>query len=140
MNFKKKFELTQYARWMVFLGYREDYKELIAASDLFLNPPRQGSGTGAMWSAMAGVPVITLDDCDVESESGKEFVCGTVDEMPGLVMRYLMDKTFYKRQSRLIKERAEKERSVDSIGNIRKFCESVKEITLLKEEEARHEG
>ena len=137
---QRKMENTDYKSQTIFFGFRRDYSEVIAAADLFLNPPRQGSGTGATWASMAGVPVITLDDCDVESEAGKEFVCETVEEMPSLVWKYFTDNAFYERQSSLIMEKAQKNRNIDSLENFQGFCRQIQDFTMAMEKGAAHEG
>lgn len=128
---------SSYEQQMYFLGYREDFREAIGIGDIFLNPPRQGGGTGAAFAGILGIPVITLDHCDVESTTGKEFVCGSVEEMPSLVYRYFTDSEFYESRKELLQNRIRGYLEVDSVENFRKLCELVEQITLEKEEAER---
>lgn len=131
---QEKMKENPYKKQMLFLGYRGDFQEVIAMGDLFLNPPRQGGGTGALCAALAGIPVVTLNDCDVESTVGKSFVCPSMEEMPDLVSRYITDREFYRKRKKEIRENVEKELAVDSVGNFKKLCALVKEVTLCMEE------
>ena len=122
-----------YGERIVFTGVRRDFKETISIGDVFLNPPRQGGGTGAVFAGEMGIPVITLDHCDVESFVGQDFVCESVDKMPDLLDRYFMDHEFYEKQKERIKNRMCKHEEIDSIGNFGKLCELVKKVAIEKE-------
>jgi len=118
-----------------FLGYREDFQDVISAGDLFLNPPRQGGGTGAAYAGVEGIPVVTLDHCDVAATAGEEFICQSIEEMPSLAWKYYSDKAFYQKQKEIIKNNIKKILAVDSIGNFEKLCNYIEQITLEKEKE-----
>lgn len=127
---------SRYMKRIVFTGNRGDFRETIAVGDLFLNPPRQGGGTGAFLAGELGIPVVTLDHCDVESIAGKDFVCSSVEEMPSLVYRYFTDYEFYKKQSERIMKNIGRQKEIDSVGNFGKLCELVKLIEEEKESRA----
>lgn len=123
---------------MYFLGEQEYFREALAMADVFLNPPRSGGGTGGFYAILENVPVITLDHCDVESLTGEEFVCGSVEEMPALVERYFTDSDFMELQKENCRRRSREKKEVDSLGNFQKLCDLVKTYTL--EKEAEYEG
>ncbi len=118
-----------------FLGFRADFQDVISAGDLFLNPPRQGGGTGAAYAGVEGIPVVTLDHCDVAATAGEEFICQSIEEMPSLVWKYYSDKEFYQKQKEIIKNRIQKLLETDGLENFRKLCDFIQQITLEKEKE-----
>lgn len=89
----------------IYLGYQKDLVDVLAIMDLFINPKRKGAGGGASRALSVGVPVITLDFCDVANATGKEYICNDYKEMLQLVDRYCHDEEFYKKQSELAKSR-----------------------------------
>ena len=123
----------RYMERIFFLGNSEHFKETIAIGDVFLNPPRQGGGTGGLFAIMEQVPVITLDHCDVEASSGKEFVCSSIEEMPQLVERYYLDHDFMEKQKQNCLINAKRLLEVDNVENFRKLCEKIEEWTLRRE-------
>ncbi len=116
-----------------FLGMQEQFRKAIAVGDVFLNPPRQGGGTGALFAIMEEVPVITLDDCDVEANAGEEFVCQSMEEMPALVYRYFSDSDFMEKQKENCRKHASAKEEVNSEENFGKLNDVVKEYTVKQE-------
>lgn len=110
-----------------FLGIVDDFLETIAIGDIFLNPPRQGGGTGGLYAMRSQVPVITLDQCDVEAVSGKEFVCDSLDDMVGMVEKYYTDSEFMNKQKEICKISSEQWFNADSIGNFKKMIDIIHE-------------
>lgn len=127
-NLKQTVAESRYMKRIFFTGSREDFRETIAVGDVFLNPPRQGGGTGGFFAGELGIPIITLDHCDVESIAGKEFVCESVEEMPSLVYRYFTDHEFYEKQKECIMKNVSRQLEVDSVGNFGRLCELVKAV------------
>lgn len=84
---------------VVCLGFCEDLYNVLGGTRLFLNPVRQGGSGGAARALAAGVPVLTLGDCDV-AWAGEDFICGSLEEYPEMVSRYCHDQAFYESQSR----------------------------------------
>ncbi len=111
------------------LGFRKDLIDAIAMTDLFVNPPRQGGGGGAVRAFAVGVPVVTYPDCDVSNVTGEDFCCRDLQEMEMLIHRYATDQNYY--QSQQEKVRAiyrEREKASDSvIEEVRKMLEQVNE-------------
>lgn len=118
-----------------FLGMQERFKEAIAIGDVFLNPPRQGGGTGGLMAVLEEVPVITLDHCDVEANAGKEFVCGSVEEMPGLVYRYFTDAVFMEKQKENCRKAASEKTDINSEESFKKLNDTVKKYAKAQEDE-----
>ena len=83
---------------------------------------------------MEEVPVITLGDCDVEQNSGKEFVCGSIEEMPKLVYQYYTDKEFMDRQKENCRKETMAKTNVDNEKELRKIHDAVKECADRWEE------
>lgn len=92
-------------KWMpyndriLFLGYQKNLQEVLALTDLFVNPPRIGGGTGAVMSMIEGKPVVTLGGCDVASFVGDLPVCSKLEEFGELILKYKNDTRFYLEQS-----------------------------------------
>ena len=87
--------------------------------DLFINPPRLGGGNGAAMSMSLGIPVLTVDEGDVASVAGPDFIVRRLEEFPALVKRYRDDSAFRERQSRKALQRIEQMTTSDEeLGNI----------------------
>lgn len=130
---KHTVEIGHFSDRFYFLGNQKAFREVISIGDVFLNPPRQGGGTGGLFAILEQVPVVTLDDCDVESICGKEFVCESIIDIPNLIHKYFQDVEFMRKQKEVCKVNAEKFMNVDSLGNFKALCDLVKELTLEKE-------
>lgn len=133
-EFNAKAVKSIYAERIFFSGFTRKFQELIAVGDVFLNPPRQGGGTGAAYALLKEIPVITLGHCDVESSVGKNFVCDSLEEMPELILRYLSDQEFMEQQKEFCRKRVEEKRNVDSMGNFRKLFHLVETTARRREE------
>lgn len=83
-----------------YLGFQDDLLGILKMMDLFLNPPRQGGGTGAIYSLYNGVPVVTLDHCDVANFVSKEDVCANEIEMLERIEKYITDPVYYEMKSK----------------------------------------
>lgn len=118
-----------------FLGMQENFREAVSIGDVFLNPPRQGGGTGALMAVLEEVPVITLDNCDVEANAGEAFVCGSMEEMPSLVRRYFTDQAFMEMQKENCRKAAAAKSGVNSEENFRKLNDAVKQYATGREAE-----
>ncbi len=106
------------------LGYQENLKATLACMDIYVNPPRQGGGASAVCAMAAGIPAITLGNCDVANAVPEVFIVSDLTEMYELVMRCVENKTFYEAMCRDAVEkndellRAYEERGMESIANI----------------------
>lgn len=117
-----------------FLGGQDHFREAIGIGDLFLNPPRQGGGTGGLYAILEEVPVITLDNCDVEVNAGSDFVCGSIEEMPGLVYKYFSDAVFMEKQKENCRKRAKIMTGTGKKQSLLMLCDTVKEYALRTEQ------
>lgn len=97
-----------------YLGFREDLVDVIKVSDLFVNPPRQGGGGGAVRAFSVDVPVITLPNCDVSNVVGEEFCCENLEKMKEEIIRYICDAAFYEEQKAKAKEKYAKRLSISN--------------------------
>lgn len=129
---QEKLEHTEYGERLKFLGRTNYFKETIGIGDLFLNPPRQGGGMGAAFAIENEVPILTLGDCDV-AQCGEAFVCQSIEEMPMIVHRYITDEQFMEQQKEHCRLRMERRINIDSMENVRKFCEDM--VKSIREHE-----
>jgi hypothetical protein len=121
------------AEHYVFLGTTSDFKEIMKIGNLFLNPPRQGGGTGAVYALQNEVPVLTLPECDA-AQVGEDFICEKLEDMPGIVDRYIHDAGFMEQQKENCRKRVKEIYGVDSLENIKTFCEEL--TAYIKAQEA----
>lgn len=128
-------ELSKEADHYRFLGAVDDFKGIMRIGNLFLNPPRQGGGTGAFYAVENDVPVLTLPDCDV-AQVGEAFTCERLWDMPEIVNSYIHDAAFAEEQRENCRKSAAAIYGVDSLGNIRSFCKELQEY-IVKTERSR---
>lgn len=82
-----------------FLGYCDDlYGTYESVVDLYLNPKRTGGGWSSGIALYAGIPVVTLPNCDVAYNVGSSFIVNDYSDMKNIVVRYAEDKEFYNKQ------------------------------------------
>lgn len=124
-----------YRKRFYFLGYTEELQKTMTIGDLFLNPPRQGGGTGAMYAILQEIPVVTLDNCDVQVNVGKTFACDSTDSMISLVHQYCEDKAFMEKRKEACHRKAEEILAVDEKENYRRLCEFVENYTVEQEKQ-----
>lgn len=134
----KALEETEYAHRFYFLGEQDNFKEAIGLGNVFLNPPRQGGGTGAVFAIEKEVPIITLGNCDVAS-FGEEFVCDKLEDMPRLVKRYITDADYMQQQKLYCRKRAIQRGKIDSIGNLKILCSEIQKEIIRIEQEREYE-
>lgn len=87
------------------LGYCDKLINTYEVVDLYLNPKRIGGGWSSAIAMRAGVPVVTLPDCDVALWTGEDFVVNNYDEMVKMIIRYVSDRAFYEQQKILAKDK-----------------------------------
>ena len=132
---ENRIQKTPYANKFYFLGEVRNFKEIMKIGNLFLNPPRQGGGTGAIYAIENEVPVLTLANCDV-AQVGQEFVCNSMEEMPYVVQRYVHDPLFMKSKQEVCRKKAKELCSIDNVNNVRIFCEKLECYIKSKEKMA----
>ena len=127
-----------YRERFYFLGYTEELQKTMTIGDLFLNPPRQGGGTGALYAILQEIPVVTLDNCDVQVNVGKVFTCDSIELMVNLVHQYCEDKGFMEKKKEACRRKAEEILAVDEKENYRRVCEFVETYTIRQEKQVQH--
>lgn len=129
---KNKLTQNQYWNRFRFVGETENFKATIALGDLFLNPPRKGGGTGALYAVQCNIPVLTLGHCDV-ANMGEAFICEKLEDMPKIVHRYVTDLEFMERQKRECEKKVRKTCLIDNLKQTEQFCKEV-EMTIKEKE------
>ena len=100
--------------------------------DLYLNPNRAGGGFSSSMALTAGVPVITLPNCDVAYNVGTEFVVSNDEEMIAEVSKYLQDFEYYNYK----KQCAEKISEKNSVEKLELYVKNIldKVLPCIEEE------
>lgn len=89
------FEEEQYKNRIFYLGFCEDLMATYGMLDLYLNPKRGGGGFSSAMALTAGIPVVTLPNCDVSYNVGDTFTVSDTEIMEKEICRYAEDKDFY---------------------------------------------
>lgn len=112
---KKFFEEDDEKDRIFYLGYCKDLIGVYHLVDLYLNPVRLGGGFSAAMALEAGVPVVTLQNCDVAYYAKEEFCVDNIQEMEKIIYKYADNLEFYEAQQRKIKNIVSKdlEKSVE---------------------------
>lgn len=97
-NIKKYLDKTEIRNRIHYMGFCSDLYGIYHTLDLYLNPERLGGGWSSAIALCAGIPVITLPDCDVAYNVSKIFTVNSYQEMFQTVLRYVDDSGFYKLQ------------------------------------------
>ena len=93
-------------RKSAFWGFRKDILSYLEICDLYVNPVRKGGGTSSVEAMFKGIPVVTTDYGDVAVNAGEEFCVKDYREMSEEILRYYMDKEYYREMSKRALERA----------------------------------
>lgn len=116
----------------IFKGFVKNLQNEMLAGDLFVNPQRRGGGTSAMLAIKNRTPVVTLGNCDV-ALWGEGFVCAKLQQYPEIIKRYIHDEEFMKAQKAYCVEQDKLFNHVDSVGNVKRFCEQLRKYILTEE-------
>lgn len=100
------------------LGFRDDLLSVLKIADCFVNPRRSGGGTGGKMALVAGIPVVTLPQCDVANSAGEDFLVRDYDEMQAVITRLASDGEYYRRQAANAKKRAA---ALQNVGDTIKY-------------------
>lgn len=122
-NFEEVRELIGHCERVLFAGHQSDLRGALNIAELYLNPPRRGGGTSASEALAERIPVITLGDCDVAYTCGEDFLVNSLEDMPGLILKYKHDEEFCCRQ----KEKAyqQMQKIVDTEGVLREVLRQI---------------
>lgn len=75
-------------------GFDPDVMGLLAAADLFINPPRGGGGASAAYALASGVPAFTLNAGDVATVAGPDFHLPRFADFAPLATRFADDTAY----------------------------------------------
>lgn len=124
----KEFSESLYNERVHFLGFCSDLLGVYKVLDLYLNPKRSGGGWSSAIALKAGIPVVTLQDCDVAYNVPKEFVVSNEQMIIPTILHYGSDKEYYKKQSGIAKKFGEKNIEEDAVKYVSELLEKIKEI------------
>ena len=130
---KNKIKTSDKSDRYIFIGYADNLQEAMADGDLFVNPPRTGGGTGASLALKNHTPIVTLGNCDVAIR-GEGFVCGELAQYPEIIKKYIHDAGFMRQQQEYCEHQDKLLNNVDSVGNMKKFCEELRNYIIAEEE------
>lgn len=108
-----------------FMGERYDLMETYSIIDLYVNPERSGGGYSGLMAATAGVPVVTMPNCDVAYNVGDDFVVNNYNEMIETVNKCIKDKDFYVKKKEMTKKISEKNTKENMYQSI---CRELKKV------------
>ena len=117
---KNKFTDTIFDERVLYLGFCEDLMGVYNIVDLYMNPQRKGGGFSSSMAIQAGVPVVTLPNCDVAYNVGEEFVVENYEQMKEIICKYATDSVFFEKQ----KEQAEVNSKRNSQDSMVKYVEN----------------
>lgn len=89
-----------------FLGLQMNLMNTIGIANVFYNPKRLGGGLSALYALNTGVPVLTLNNCDVAGNVGNEFIYESFDYMLEEIKRCVSDEIYQKQRSQKAFDRA----------------------------------
>ncbi len=98
-----------------YIPFAEDLLSFFEICDIYLNPPRSGGGTSAIYALHEGKPVVTIKGCDVAANVGEEFCVDSPEELFELCRRYREEPELYKERSRRAVRRAMEVSDTDRI-------------------------
>lgn len=132
VELKNYFKDEKYQDKIFYLGYCTDLMATYGMIDLYLNPNRAGGGFSSSMALTAGVPVITLPNCDVAYNVGTEFVVSNDEEMIAEVSKYLQDFEYYNYK----KQCAEKISEKNSVEKLELYVKNIldKVLPCIEEE------
>ena len=131
---KKYFEDMIFDGHIYYFGYRKDLLDVYGVLDLYLNPRRIGGGFSGGMALLAGIPVVTLPDCDVANNCGEEFIVQNYEDMISTVCRYASEPEFYNTKKECAKLYKEKNTDVQLERFVREMVDGVVNIMNEKGE------
>lgn len=92
---REYFENTSYRDRIHYLGFCPDLLGVYRTLNLYLNPERIGGGWSSAIALRAGLPVVTLPNCDVACNVSETFTVTNEDQMIETILQYASDNVFY---------------------------------------------
>lgn len=131
---KNKFELYDLNASVYCIGFSNDLAGVYKILNAYINPKRNGGGFSSGMALMAGLPVVTLPNCDVAYNVGDEFVVNNYNEMIDELGKLASDREYYQNKQSI----AEKFRISHSKDNATEGLEErIKDIISMIEEECK---
>ena len=93
------FKVEMVNQRVIGIKFCRELMEFYNCTDLYLNPRRSGGGVSSVMALNAGVPVVTLPDCDVAVNVGECYVVNDFDKMKKEISKYINDSEYYEKQS-----------------------------------------
>ncbi len=134
---REKLADCRYENRIHFLGFREDLMQVYRILDLYINPERHGGGFSSAMALNAGIPVVTLPDCDVAYNAGEEFIVKDYGSMTEAVEKYANDKEFYNQKTAAANRNAEKNTDQKLMEYMETLVDHV--VRLIYEEEEKND-
>ena len=126
-DIQSKFKQTIYGNRIHFLGYCKDLLGVYRVLDLYLNPKRTGGGWSSAIALQAGLPVVTLPNCDVAYNVSQNFIVSDEDCIAKYVLHYAEDKQYYEEQKSIAKNIAKKNLKEQSIEYVAELLNKIEE-------------
>lgn len=111
-----------------YLGYQNHLMSVYKLLHLYINPKRLGGGFSSVMALKAGLPVITLTECDVAYNVGDAFAVKDYEEMINLTVKYTQDKQFYKEQKKYIEAVLERNTEENMCRYIKRLVDNIVEV------------
>ncbi len=108
-----------------YLGYCSDLIGVYKILDLYMNPKRAGGGYSGGMALQAGLPVITLPDCDVAYNCGSDFVVQNYEKMIETICCYVNDQNFYQKKKMQVHKYNEEDGDKKLIRFVEELLEGV---------------
>ena len=109
------------------LGKQEDALAVVECCNLYVNPQRRGGGSSAAEALYKGLPVVTLPIGDVAVVAGRTFWVKNYADMKTQIIKYDIDKEYYRNNSQKAKRKAKK--LLDS----NEFVKGIEDIVTKKD-------
>lgn len=130
---KEHFREAGWSNRVFYPGYQESLMEVYNSLDLYVNPRRMGGGFSGTMALIAGLPVVTLPDCDVAYNVGEPFIVQSYEQMIKVVCRYVNDREFYREQKVHVRENARSHSNEKIVQCVQKMVNGI--IRTIEEQE-----
>ncbi|MCM1534377.1 MAG: glycosyltransferase [Clostridium sp.] len=122
---KDYFFEASYQSRIFYLGYCTDLMGIYSMMDFYMNPKRGGGGFSSQMALVAGIPVVTLPDCDVAYHAGDEFIVETYSAMESRVSACMNDKAYYAELKKLAGKKAESNTETKMVQYVEAMLEKI---------------
>jgi glycosyltransferase involved in cell wall biosynthesis len=84
-------QLKPFTKQTRLIRFSGDLRSCLEQCDAYINPPRQGGGNSAYWAMLEDLPILTLDNCDVQMTIRNDAAVESLAELEALALRVLRD-------------------------------------------------